>query len=148
MNKILESLMLYDKVRDGMNAPGNNQEFDAAFEILDSEEHYQCSSEQEMAEVALALWECLLESPDDYPEIARLRTVVGTAEIRSMFANPVILAACNKGWRAAQDNGFDEPFDWEFCPLFLRDCVGVSDGYLVLRDDWESRCCEIGHAVA
>jgi hypothetical protein len=92
-------------------------------------------------EVALCLWEAFLESPTSYPELVALREEVGVATLRLELTNEAVLDACHKGWELVSNDGegYDEPFDWEFCPQFLGRCVTVSNQSVVLRDDWNER---------
>lgn len=78
----------------------------------------------EYAETAASLWEAVLELKDEDSDIGRrVRDAFaahGTSDIRGSICSPSVIRACDATWRAARDRGFDEPFDWEFCPVFVR----------------------------
>ena len=103
-------------------------------------------------EAALCLWESYTGSDTHdratvYVDIAALRASVGTAELRTMFMDHTLLNAVDKGYEIAVDAGFCDPFDWEFCPSFLRRCVVVTGERLTLRPGWEYICTEIGKEI-
>ena len=95
-------------------------------------------------EASLCLWEHYLEHIDArYPDIDALRERIGTVELRQQFMTVAILNACSDGIALARENGFEDPFDWEFCPLFLSLCVTVEGHRLTLRPGWRGMCKHI-----
>lgn len=101
---------------------------------------------------ACCLWEAAL---DAYRETGRAVSPAwvqdmrahwedwGTCEMRDRVA--ALAEQADSGWRAAQETGFDSPFDWEFCPWFLAACLDWTDGP-TLVPDWLEKCREIGRA--
>lgn len=78
------------------------------------------ATDHDIIDAALCLWEaCLDHEPDHYN---RFREDNGAAETRDkmqVFAKP-----CHDAWEHAHTVlGFDDPFDWEWCPLWLQVCV-------------------------
>lgn len=95
----------------------------------------------ESHECALCLWEAFLASPESHPDLSALRNEIGTATLRLGFANEQILQACHDGWVELHKDGenFCGPFDWEYCPVFLEQCLTADGCAVVLVDDWRNR---------
>ncbi|MFX4226436.1 MAG: hypothetical protein ACFHHU_00675 [Porticoccaceae bacterium] len=92
-----------------------------------------------LLEIAQCLWEIAAEASDGPLEAFRSKN--GAAELRSFLRDLPVLLACDEGWKIAQrEAGFDDSFDWEFCPWFLRTCIEYSDGAIALCVDWRDRC--------
>ena len=95
-------------------------------------------------EAAMVIWEAALEQ-DGCPDgdLAALRDAVGAVQSRHLMMD--LVTPLHIGWhvheRAA---GADTlcPFDWEFTPWFLADCVEIDPelGAVSLRPDWLDRC--------
>lgn len=111
-----------------------------------------------VAENAACLWESVLDADPcadplpgfrrtdwgwrDHMRAARERDGMAALRLRVIgYAEQA-----ETGWKAAQAEGFDSPFDWEFCPAFVAACVDWENGGLV--SDWLDRCREIGRADA
>jgi hypothetical protein len=92
---------------------------------------------------AMCLWEAVLEfslwSENHY---------LGRREKRTFIAN--ILLEADAGWRLAHQDGkgFDDAFDWDFCPWFLKTCIFESGHQLSLQTDWKDRCTRLGNLHA
>jgi hypothetical protein len=73
---------------------------------------------------AMCLWEAVIEicSIDDDPICAAItatRNHHGTVALREAIA--AMVPACEAAWRRAErEDGYDEPYDWEWCPSFIR----------------------------
>ena len=83
---------------------------------------------QDEAVTAMCLWEAWLEirntsTPGDLvaEEMERLQGEHGVASIREVVLG--LVPACELAWKAAHALGYDDCFDWEFCPDFLRGVV-------------------------
>jgi hypothetical protein len=94
-------------------------------------------TEMELREASLCLWEAYNDSPAAYPTITQLREKVGASEVRTMFMENDLLLACHMGYMKLRDQGFDDPFDWAFCPEFLTHCTEVVAYNLTIKSDWE-----------
>ncbi|WP_419902085.1 hypothetical protein [Kiloniella sp.] len=81
---------------------------------------------------AMTLWETYLEDPTSYPYVEHLRGDNGTVELRDMFAQ--LVPALDAAWEVAEEAGYVDPFDFEFVPLFLNECV---DDELQVKPDWK-----------
>ena len=93
--------------------------------------------ESDLRDAMLCLWEAFLESPERYPEIDDLRGDVGTAELRSLFADTDLCEACHRSWEVAHAMySYGEVFDWDYVPQFLSECVSVENEALVVTD-WQ-----------
>jgi hypothetical protein len=73
-----------------------------------------------------------------------------TAEVHGYAATRAAVVgmahSLESAWQAAQANGFEARFEWEFCPLFLESCVALSgDGETLptLRDGWDELALNI-----
>ena len=105
--------------------------------------------EQEtIAENAACLWEAILEADptgethgDGFPfTMRRAAKAEGMAQFRTRVTQHA--EAVESGWKAAQDSGFVDCFDWEFCPVFVARCIDWETGGLVA--DWLDVCRAIG----
>lgn len=75
-------------------------------------------------EAAVCLWEACLENT--FQHYTRFRDQHGAAETRSRVIT--FAKQCEAAWKVAHEKlGFDDPFDWEWCPRFLR--VAVSEDF-------------------
>lgn len=108
-----------------------------------------------MLEAAACLWEAVQEAqgngvttPGLESYLVQMRAAFrsqGVAAIRGAVVDSAMVAALETGYRAAVAEGFDSPFDWEFCPAFVRDCMEWdSAGLPTLRADYLDRCKAIG----
>lgn len=83
----------------------------------------------ETALTAMCIWEALLARSESEGDVFRvLLDALGTSHIRH-FTLRVLAPAAEAAWAATQEQ-IDEPFDWDFVPLFLR-CV---EPYLVSHE--------------
>ena len=115
-------------------------------------------SQIDLMEAAMCLWEEVLsnyhvivsrddsERKDDSAKDQNLTywwQGVGTACVRLHmidFAEP-----CWAAWDLAHrdGDGFDAPFDWEFVPWFVHNCIDWTEGGPELKSDW----CELATAL-
>ena len=73
-------------------------------------------------DTAMCLWEAALETP--------LPKDLGAAEFRGRIRD--LVPDCDETYNFALTLGYDRPFDWDFCPWFVKIC-----GETQLRpDDW------------
>ncbi|MEM7303390.1 MAG: hypothetical protein AAF468_20105 [Pseudomonadota bacterium] len=80
---------------------------------------------------AMALWEAVLDQHERFKDEIENH---GTCAMRD--STEAILGSCVSAWQHFHvDNGgtFDAPFDWEWCPWFLANCV---DDGLTIKRDW------------
>src|SRR5690606_15605240 len=83
----------------------------------------------ETALTAMCIWEAVCSRSETKGDFYRvLCEAHGTGYFRH-FALTVLAPAAETAWAATQEQ-FDEPFDWEFVPLFLE-CV---EPYLITHD--------------
>lgn len=77
---------------------------------------------------------CLLESfwnlPDDDRRRSDYLPNYGIAMVRDQIMTSARL--CHQTWLMAIGDGFDQCFDWDFCPRFLDQCM---DDQLVVKSD-------------
>jgi hypothetical protein len=100
----------------------------------------ESSTAEARRETAMCLWEACLEFGDGIPAVAALKKTIGTAHLRQQFAGAVIVNACDNSWQMFSEEGlFDAPFDWEYCPMFVQECLAVKDDAVCLVDDWMDR---------
>jgi hypothetical protein len=94
-------------------------------------------SASDITDAAMCLWEAVLE----YDLWAS--TQMHTREKREFCAK--IARECHLGWMIAHadGDGFDDGFDWEFVPWFLRQCVAQGDMGVCLRTDWRETCAAL-----
>jgi len=93
------------------------------------------------AENTACLWEAVIDArgvlyagqgglriarPDWVADLDSAFDAHGSCAMRSDVAG--LAGYAEAGWRAAQESGFDSPFDWEFCPWFIAACVDWSTG--------------------
>lgn len=71
-------------------------------------------------DAAVCLWEACLDA--GYSHYQRYREANGAAEARDRVIGFARL--CHESWLFAHTElGFDDAFDWEWCPAFLINCV-------------------------
>lgn len=105
----------------------------------------------ELSESAACLWESVLD-PDSMTFAARVnatRNRHGASALRLAISD--LAAVAHVGWTLAQRDGFDSPFDWEFCPAFVARALEWSeDGSALpmLRTDWRDIARQIGREDA
>ena len=68
---------------------------------------------------AMALWEAFLDT--DQPKFEAFKENEGTCACRD--AIQAISKKCSRLHKMAVSYGFDDSYDWEWCPWFLRNCV-------------------------
>lgn len=68
----------------------------------------------------------------------------GSCEARDSIV--ALSGFAESGWRAAQETGFDSPFDWEFCPWFIAACLDWGTGGPGIRADYLDKCRAMGAA--
>lgn len=114
-------------------------------------------SQGELADAAASLWEAVLEAArveyapggaGDSGPVSQALAAHGYAAIRQAFAD--MAATCHIGWNLATREGFDSPFDWEFCPRFAARAVDMGDASTLpaLRSDWRDVARAIGREDA
>lgn len=79
-------------------------------------------------EVAMCLWGAELARGKDFPE--------GAGDRRLKVANLTYL--CESTWLHAKAHGYDDCFDWEFCPWFVDQC---GPDFMVPTDIKERAAC-------
>lgn len=79
----------------------------------------------ETVETAMALWEAAFRLTDTHPDLRAVRRAIGTTEFRRQFANVRLLAVCEAAFEIAQDEGFDDDFARDWCPIFVRTMLNV-----------------------
>lgn len=94
-------------------------------------------------EAAVCLWEHvleILETPnagdnDDGPLVV-LRENIGTSCLRHEVMK--LAVTVDEAFKLAESNDwpFDEPFDWEFVPKFMSECVDIETHTLIVRPNW------------
>lgn len=92
-----------------------------------------------LCEVACCLWEAvdshaILGNVDASPEIIACRDSRGTGELRRFCCK--IADKVEMAWQTVYPDLFDAPFDWEFCPHFVTECIDWSRQGPVLRTDF------------
>lgn len=110
---------------------------------------YGAISEELLTDSAMSLWEavCTAQPASRLANHADpVRSINGTAYLRDRVG--AIARACHIGWIAAHKggNGYDDAFDWEFCPWFLRECCSWDDNALSLKPDWLDTCLALGRS--
>lgn len=101
---------------------------------LTIEESKRCSwpmTDTLRMEAAMCLWEAVLEE-DRFPEH---RQKVGAVQFRHDIMT--LVEPLHVGW-AVCDGEKHCPFDWEFCPWYLDNCVDPED--LTLFPNWLELC--------
>lgn len=74
----------------------------------------------EIIDAAVCLWEACLD--DGFSHYQRYRENYGAAETRDRVVS--FARQCHESWYFAHiELGFDDPFDWEWCPRFMTLCV-------------------------
>lgn len=94
----------------------------------------------------LEIAQCLWENASDFANgpLYAFRAQCGTGELRSFLRKLEVLLACEEGWNIAKrEAGFDDSFDWEFCPWFLRECLEFTRETAKLCEDWRERCAHM-----
>lgn len=106
------------------------------------------ASDSDRLEAAMILWEAALElNTEDGKDafasaFGAYRNRAGNCAVRTDFC--ALVDPLNAGWEAhvqeAGDNAM-APYDWEFAPWFLRNCVEIHPaGSLSLKPDWMAQC--------
>jgi hypothetical protein len=121
---------------------------------LPYEERLLCweQDDADKMETAMVLWEAFIDEerqemqvPSWSRPVTTYRERVGVCAARTELASMV--PAIHIGWCIAHRNGrgFDAPFDWEFAPWFMREClVFEASGWIDLQTDWLDRCRQKG----
>lgn len=94
-----------------------------------------------LIEAAQCLWEAYLENAPNF--LNQYRERFGTVELRYALRNVDILKACHEGIEVARSQGFDDCYDWSFCPWFLANCLEIDGMTVRLVEDWRSRCAAL-----
>tara|TARA_R110002072_G_scaffold151470_1_gene300769 strand:- start:6333 stop:6884 length:552 start_codon:yes stop_codon:yes gene_type:complete len=101
---------------------------------------YLTPTQDHLMDAAMSVWEAFVvsESDQEFPGLEVIREQHGMATAREFVAN--LALTVHVGWLIAHQNGrgFDDAFDWQFCPWFLRNCIDPVLG--TLRPDWAHRC--------
>jgi hypothetical protein len=87
-------------------------------------------------EDAMCLWEAILDTKSDIPDLAEYFETKGTAEVRMEVLN--LVDTLSAAYLLATDNDYDECFDWDFCPWFVMNCIDFSTP-LSVKPDWKDR---------
>lgn len=101
-------------------------------------------SETLLLEAAMCLWEAFTEAwCDDFPNgsLSLYRDKVGTVQARHDLMPHC--ATLHIAWHVHELHAKEDvlvPFDWEFAPWFLRNCLEFSpEGWIALKPDWLDR---------
>lgn len=81
-----------------------------------------------LMEAAMCLWEAALyltPRDDGNEPIQAWLDQRGTAEVRRMILNQA--EACHVEWEQAVEAGYDDCFDWHWCPKWLLERIDWSD---------------------
>lgn len=81
-------------------------------------------------EDVMCLWEAVLENRDDLDRTSWEE--MGTACIRNNISE--LAPQVHMAWELAKQLGFDDAFDWEFCPWFVRECIDWET--VTIRPNW------------
>ena len=81
-------------------------------------------SPDDLALTAMCLWEEYLTNRND-PEFHAALEVVGTAQLREDVL--ALAEPCHDAWERAQAEGYDDCFDWRWCPDWLTHNVSWVD---------------------
>ncbi|MCW3782484.1 hypothetical protein [Defluviimonas salinarum] len=80
----------------------------------------------EAMNTAACLWEqCIEPTHALFRGVQALRDIHGTVDVRAGIVG--LSEACDIVYETARGLGYDDSFDWEFCPLFLRHCTTADD---------------------
>lgn len=98
-------------------------------------------------EAAQNLWEafndlyraCYEDRTDDDTGLVSLRNSMGTVHVRWLLRQKPILSAVVRAWDAASEDVQEMfvPYDWNFCPWFLQNCIVVTGDQLSVASDEE-----------
>lgn len=105
-----------------------------------------------LMEAAMCLWEAWMEAETGSAHHQTMnlydayRDEVGTVQLRHDLMR--LVPAVHIGWSvystayvsAATDMPCLDPFDWEFVPWFLENCVEIDPRFLSLRPGWLDLC--------
>lgn len=96
-----------------------------------------------LLEAAQCIWEAVIEPPMK-KKAEKVRSKVGTVELRYMLRNNELLHACLDGWDIIQatNDGCMVPYDWKYIPWFVEVCLdwNVHEAQVTLRDEWKALC--------
>lgn len=105
----------------------------------------QPMTDELLMEAAMCLWEAFIElegSEQHGGPLGPYRDKIGTVAVRHDLMN--LVEPLHIGWRIHELAAGDAvacPFDWEFTPWFLENCVEFhAEGYAVLNPTWEQQC--------
>ncbi|MCC5982611.1 MAG: hypothetical protein JJU26_12940 [Oceanicaulis sp.] len=106
-------------------------------------------SEDLLCDSAMSLWEAVCTAlPGSQLAILAdtVRSTHGSATLRQSVG--ALARGCHIGWIAAHKggNGYDDAFDWEFCPWFLLECCSWDDNAVSLKPDWLDTCLALGRS--
>ncbi len=96
----------------------------------------------DLIDAAMCLWEDVLDSLGmparelhrHHDAVINARRSRGTAALRWLVA--ALAEPCHRAWEHAQRaHGYEDCFDWEWCPWFLRHCVNWET--VTVRPDWQ-----------
>lgn len=106
-----------------------------ALDLTPAELEYLCThpiTDADKMDAAMCAWEFCLESDifEFWPW--------GAVDLRSRCA--LLAPFIHIGYMVADASGYDDAFDWEFVPWFMKTCVGLTEGGHELTPDWLARC--------
>jgi hypothetical protein len=87
------------------------------------------NTDHDIIDAAMCLWEACLELEKEH--YVKFRDMHGAAETRDRVA--YFAGHCHDAWVHAHTTlGYDEPFDWDWCPRWLDHCVDVDFDLVVI----------------
>lgn len=115
-------------------------------------------SDEQILEAAMCAWECIdgktnrqngvhTDAADIWKRMTQLRVDIGSPSMR--YYTGLIAACVSEAYYIAEttaDGYYDDPFDWEFVPLFLQLSLEVEGGAFSLRDDWRDVAKTMGES--
>ncbi len=90
----------------------------------------------EQLDAAATLWEIALDMREYNEDVEYHFKMMGTSETRGAIANYQMVKAVLKAHRAVVKRGYEEPFDWHFCPIFMTVAVDWTGATPTLRPDY------------
>ena len=104
----------------------------------------------ENVEIAMSLWEAVFLAIDTYPDLSYVRDQIGLAQFRKLFASPAMVATCEAAFMIAEDHGYTDTFDQDWCPVFVRSMLDIDTEKNTIRptEAWKSHAKFVASAAA
>lgn len=104
-----------------------------------------------MMEAAMCMWEAIISQETwNCEKWESYQNAVGAVEARHAVMS--LAPALSIGWNVHMRTSHDDllcPFDWNFTPWFLSECVEFETGMnqrINLKTDWLDRCKAVRHS--